>query len=43
MSNNHKKPSIDTTDIKIINILSDNARASASSMATEIGALWPLK
>jgi len=41
MPNNQNSPSVDATDIKIINILSDNARASASAIATEIGMSAP--
>ena len=37
MPTNLKTPTFDTIDIKIIKILSDNARTSASSIATEIG------
>ena len=37
MPTNLKTPTFDTLDIKIIKILSDNARTSASSIATEIG------
>lgn len=41
MPNNSKTNSIDATDIKIINILSDNARTSASAIAAQVGMSAP--